>query len=82
MYASIIRRLILAERLLVIQVQEFGTLLRQLGIDFDAAEVQKQFHTIDLDGDGRIDVYEFEKWMKALRRQVSSLAQSVVRCGQ
>ena len=66
---------------MLLQAGQSWQLPGQSRAEGDEAEVQKQFQSIDVNGDGRIDVWEFEKWMKVLRRQDAKYAEGLNRIG-
>jgi CRP-like cAMP-binding protein len=64
-----------------VDVNEFAVLVRQLNIELSDEERVAEFGKIDINGDGRIDVWEFEKWMKGLVRQDSKYADGLNNIG-
>ena len=60
---------------------EFSSLLEALGIVLSEEESAAAFTDIDKDGDGSIDVWEFECWVKDLVRQDAKVAQGLSSIG-
>jgi len=45
-----------------IDEKEFGNLVRALGLELSAGEIQIAYSAIDINGNGRIDFGEFKTW--------------------
>jgi hypothetical protein len=59
----------------------FDRLLTELGIGLSVAEANSEFASIDESGDGFIDMYEFEAWMKRKTREDARYVRGLRRIG-